>query len=61
MHAALRDLLGPHVKVQHGSLVAPNRLRVDFAHFRPMSSRDIDEIESIVNEQVRQDQPANGP
>jgi len=49
VHAALRDLLGPHVK-QYGSLVAPNRLRFDFAHFRPMSSRDIDEIESIVNE-----------
>ncbi|HMV58193.1 MAG TPA: DHHA1 domain-containing protein, partial [Nitrospira sp.] len=32
-------------------------LRFDFAHFRPMSSRDIDEIESIVNEQVRLDQP----
>jgi alanyl-tRNA synthetase len=56
VHAALRDLLGPHVK-QYGSLVAPNRLRFDFAHFRPMSSRDIDEIEAIVNEQVRQDQP----
>ena len=56
VHAALRDLLGPHVK-QYGSLVAPNRLRFDFAHFRPMSTRDIDEIESIVNEQVRQDQP----
>ncbi|MCI1278486.1 MAG: alanine--tRNA ligase [Nitrospira sp.] len=56
VHAALRDLLGPHVK-QYGSLVAPNRLRFDFAHFRPLASRDIDEIEAIVNEQVRQDQP----
>ena len=56
VHAALRDLLGPHVK-QYGSLVAPNRLRFDFAHFRPLASRDIDEIESIVNEPVRQDQP----
>ena len=54
VHAALRDLLGPHVK-QYGSLVAPNRLRFDFAHFRPLSSRDIDEIESVVNEQVRRD------
>jgi alanyl-tRNA synthetase len=55
VHAALRDLLGPHVK-QYGSLVAPNRLRFDFAHFRPLASRDIDEIESLVNEQVRHDQ-----
>ncbi|MGZ8394846.1 MAG: DHHA1 domain-containing protein, partial [Nitrospira sp.] len=55
VHAALRDLLGPHVK-QYGSLVAPNRLRFDFAHFRPLASRDIDEIESLVNEQVRYDQ-----
>jgi alanyl-tRNA synthetase len=54
VHAALRDLLGPHVK-QYGSLVAPNRLRFDFAHFRPLSSRDIDEIESLVNAQIRRD------
>ncbi|HET6676543.1 MAG TPA: alanine--tRNA ligase [Nitrospiraceae bacterium] len=54
VHAALRDLLGPHVK-QYGSLVAPNRLRFDFAHFRPLSSLDIDEIESVVNTQIRRD------
>jgi alanyl-tRNA synthetase len=53
-HAALREILGPHVK-QYGSLVAPNRLRFDFAHFRPLSSRDVDEIESLVNERVRRD------
>jgi alanyl-tRNA synthetase len=52
VHAALRDLLGPHVK-QYGSLVAPNRLRFDFAHFRPLSSRDIDDIETTVNEEIR--------
>ncbi len=56
VHAALRDLLGPHVK-QYGSLVGPNRLRFDFAHFRPLSSRDIDEIESIVNEEIRKNEP----
>jgi alanyl-tRNA synthetase len=55
VHAALRDLLGPHVK-QYGSLVAPNRLRFDFAHFRGLAARDVDEIESLVNEQIRQDQ-----
>jgi alanyl-tRNA synthetase len=52
VHAALREILGPHVK-QYGSLVAPNRLRFDFAHFKPLSSRDIDEAETLVNEQVR--------
>ena len=55
VHAALRDLLGPHVK-QYGSLVAPNRLRFDFAHFRPLSSRDIDEIESTVNQEIRKNE-----
>jgi alanyl-tRNA synthetase len=55
VHAALRELLGPHVK-QYGSLVAPNRLRFDFAHFRPLSSRDADDIESMVNEQIRKNQ-----
>ncbi|MCA9472208.1 MAG: alanine--tRNA ligase [Nitrospirales bacterium] len=52
LHAALRELLGPHVK-QYGSLVAPNRLRFDFAHFKPLSPRDIDDIEALVNEQIR--------
>jgi alanyl-tRNA synthetase len=56
VHAALRDLLGPHVK-QYGSLVGPNRLRFDFAHFRPLSSRDIDEIEQTVNEEIRKNEP----
>jgi alanyl-tRNA synthetase len=55
VHAALRDLLGPHVK-QYGSLVGPNRLRFDFAHFRPLSSRDIDDIESAVNEEIRKNE-----
>ncbi len=52
VHAALREFLGPHVK-QYGSLVAPNRLRFDFSHFKPLSSRDIDDIEGLVNEHVR--------
>jgi len=55
VHAALRDLLGPHVK-QFGSLVAPNRLRFDFAHFRPLASRDIDEIEGVVNSEIRRNE-----
>ena len=55
LHAALRDMLGPHVK-QYGSLVGPNRLRFDFAHFRPLSSRDADEIETVVNNEVRKNE-----
>lgn len=55
VHAALRDLLGPHVK-QYGSLVAPNRLRFDFAHFKALSGRDIDEVEAIVNDQIRRNE-----
>jgi len=55
LHAALRDLLGPHVK-QYGSLVGPNRLRFDFAHFRPLSPRDADEIETVVNNEVRKNE-----
>ena len=55
LHAALRDLLGPHVK-QYGSLVGPNRLRFDFAHFRPLTPRDIDDIEMVVNNEVRKNE-----
>jgi alanyl-tRNA synthetase len=53
MHAALREILGPHVK-QHGSLVGPNRLRFDFSHFRGLGSRQLEDIENLVNEQIRQ-------
>jgi len=55
VHAALREMLGPHVK-QFGSLVAPNRLRFDFAHFRPLSSRDVDDIETVVNGEIRRNE-----
>ena len=53
MHAALREVLGPHVK-QHGSLVAPNRLRFDFSHFRGLTARQMEDIENLVNNQIRQ-------
>ena len=51
LHAALREVLGPHVK-QYGSLVAPNRLRFDFSHFKSLRTRDLEEIESLVNVHV---------
>jgi alanyl-tRNA synthetase len=56
LHAALREILGPHVK-QYGSLVAPNRLRFDFSHFKGLTSRNVEEIENLVNEQIRNNAP----
>jgi len=53
LQAALREVLGPHVK-QAGSMVAPERLRFDFTHYKGLSEWEIQQIEKIVNEKINE-------
>ncbi len=54
LHAALRQILGDHIK-QAGSLVAPDRLRFDFTHFKALNPKEISTIEDLINEKILAD------
>jgi alanyl-tRNA synthetase len=56
LQAALRDVLGDHVK-QAGSLVGPERMRFDFSHFAPMTREEIRRVEETVNRWIAQNEP----
>jgi alanyl-tRNA synthetase len=56
LHEALREVLGTHV-AQKGSLVAPDRLRFDISHPKPMSAAEIGEVEIMANEIILQNSP----
>lgn len=58
LHWALHDVLGHHIK-QAGSVVDAQRLRFDFSHHKALTPQEIQQIEDLVNQKVRENQPVH--
>lgn len=58
MHWALQQVLGAHIR-QAGSVVDPSRLRFDFNHHKALSAEELQQIESLVNEKIRENRPVS--
>ncbi len=58
LHAALRQILGDHVR-QSGSLVSDRRFRFDFTHYAALSEDEIEKVERLVNEKIRENLPVS--
>ncbi|MCB1118648.1 MAG: alanine--tRNA ligase [Chlamydiia bacterium] len=59
LHWALQEVLGPHIK-QAGSVVSPDRLRFDFSHHKAMSIEELNQIEDLVNDKIRENHTVKG-
>ena len=58
MHAALKSVLGDHVE-QKGSLVNDHYLRFDFSHFSPMTGEELQQVQGLVNAEIRANRPVD--